>query len=88
MANPLGHPDNCTCENCVDWRDAQVGLAILSQMKKLEKGRVKCPGCGKMTPNANFCEQCGIKIPRCSKGHVLLAGANFCSECGEKVGQA
>lgn len=39
-----------------------------------------CPYCNhKISAHANFCEQCGKKIPKCPTcGHIILKRENFC----------
>lgn len=39
-----------------------------------------CPYCKhEISENANFCEQCGEKIPKCPTcGHIIWKKENFC----------
>ena len=39
-----------------------------------------CPYCKhEISENANFCEQCGKKIPKCPTcGHIIWKKENFC----------
>ncbi len=63
--NPLGHPDGCPCENCQDWRDATIGLALLAQLKQVQKGAVPIGHCANghaVLAGSKFCETCGIKL--------------------------
>lgn len=64
MENPFGHDPNCKCESCQDWRDAQMGLNLLKQIKKVQaEGHVQCQNCNaKLPQKTNFCEQCGEKL--------------------------
>jgi len=62
--NPFGHPDNCQCEGCQDFRDLQLGLAALSALKEVKrKTNKKCGNCGRdeVPIDANFCPFCGQK---------------------------
>jgi len=49
---------------------------------------MQCPSCGaRVTPGGNFCELCGVPLPRpCpSCAHVNSANARFCGRCGARV---
>ena len=64
--NPFGHPDNCQCEACQDWRDLQFGLAALAELKKSKRTQADtkaCGSCGRtdVPADANFCPFCGQK---------------------------
>lgn len=67
MENPLGHPVDCTCERCEDWRDAQLGLDLLKRLKAVKASvrsddKVSCPNCENLFPaGSNFCPHCGKK---------------------------
>lgn len=66
MLNPLDHPDDCTCEWCQDWRDVQLGIAALQELKRAKQPKQQLP--------AKKCEYCGrTKFP---------IGAVSCPSCG------
>lgn len=84
---------------------AGVGLALGVEMAKSLSGAmnpqpaapavpagagVACPACGTPGPaGANFCAQCGAKIPKaafCTQcGAAVPDGARFCPGCGQKT---
>lgn len=48
---------------------------------------MQCPVCSANVPfGANFCPDCGSRIPRCSKCNQLVSpDASFCSNCGHDL---
>jgi len=45
--------------------------------------RVKCPTCGRSTPDESFCQYCGKPLYSCKTCNaVILKGGIFCYECG------
>ena len=89
-SNPLGHPSECTCERCEDWRDVQLGIALLGELKSKKGGDhvvvVFVEGDGdvdssKTRPQRSPKTSSPYKI--CSHCRQKLArGANFCTHCG------
>src|SRR5262245_52011252 len=58
-------------------------------MVRQECQHLRCPSCSADVPEGgNFCEQCGVAIPRqCAAcGHANSAKARFCSNCGARLG--
>jgi len=49
--------------------------------------RVKCPTCGRTTPDINFCQYCGKPLYSCGVCHtaILKRRTIFCQECGAAV---
>ena len=90
--NPFGHPENCTCEGCEDWRDVQLGLAALSGLKKVKGPKIylhaiRCHHCDRTTTSdSKFCPSCGRPLGCESCGYTEIPqGAKFCPKCGEKL---
>ena len=47
---------------------------------------VKCPTCGKSTPDSSFCEYCGKALYSCKAcGTTIAKDALFCPDCGKAV---
>lgn len=87
--NPFVHPPGCQCESCQDWRDAQLGLSLLAQLKKAKEGSARPQQViviidgdsrGEKRPSSHpdggTCPTSGKPIPR---------GAHFCPFCGAPV---
>ncbi len=49
---------------------------------------VRCPTCGKSTPDSSFCEFCGKALYSCKAcGTTIAKEALFCPDCGKAVTQ-
>jgi len=47
---------------------------------------IKCPRCGRTTPDATFCQYCGRSLHRCRAcGARISKTALFCPECGAPI---
>ena len=90
--NPFGHPPNCQCEHCQDWRDEQLGVAALANLtaakSRAKRVVVTCPNCetGLDAPY-KFCPQCGYQLqrrcPDCDR--PCNPGFKFCGWCGTEL---
>lgn len=58
--NPFGHSQECTCENCQNWKDAQLGMELLAMLKS-RKQKKRCWSCDRKVRQVNFCPYCGEK---------------------------
>ncbi len=94
MPTAWGHPDDCRCETCQDFRSGQMAIELLGRLQRLKarSGSVVCPKCGlEGRPGYSFCPNDGTKLAEpksCgSCGHIVGPEANFCPGCGRKVSE-
>lgn len=90
--NPFGHPPDCTCEGCEDWRDVQLGLAALKGLKQAKGGKVqlhaiRCCHCSvTTTSDSKFCPKCGKRLGCENCGYAEVPReASFCPQCGHRL---
>jgi hypothetical protein len=63
---------------------AALGLYLGTAMRR----NLRCPTCGKTTPDASFCEYCGKPLYSCKAcGTTIAKEALFCPDCGKAVTQ-
>ena len=93
--NPFGHSPDCSCEQCRDWRDVEIGVAALGRMKSMKAAAhaqtKPCESCHAQVDSlAKFCPSCGKPFPRkvtlCAFCEKEIGGARFCPFCGHAVG--
>ena len=74
----LGHDSStCMCDTCQDFRDAQMGIDLLRQMKEMKAGLAQQQTRVTISSgSAKFCSQCGKPV---------AANQNFCVNCGNKL---
>lgn len=47
---------------------------------------IKCPRCGRYSPDATYCQYCGKALHACAAcGARISRNAIFCSECGAPI---
>jgi len=94
--NPYGHEDSCACEGCQTWKDVQLGIAALAELKRTKAASavpttlpVAC-NCGQvLNGTEKFCPGCGKPTnfaKQCkSCGSKVSANARFCTLCGKPL---
>lgn len=63
LQKPLGHRDDCDCDDCRDYRGFLIGQAALQVMRQSKQASKTCAGCGgKISVESSFCPMCGAKV--------------------------
>lgn len=77
-------------ESVEAWKQAvPIDIRTLSRYLDNQMIRnVRCPTCGKSTPDSSFCEFCGKALYSCKAcGTTIAKAALFCPDCGKAVTQ-